>query len=337
MLFAAGTQINTKAATGRTALHVAVIGDHLDIIRFLIEKGAEVNARDMEGASPRDDAVWRGYLDATAILLAHGARLNEAETQTGATPINEAAYRGNTPLVRYLLQFNPDLGIPDKRGHTPLENAIQMGKADSALLLLEAEAKDQKTSQFFEKVMSAAIKKDESAVVDALLRHGALANRTLPSGPTPLDTAASAGAVTVVRVLLSNGADPNRSGRNGTSPLEDASLKGFNTIVGMLLDHGALVNQVNSGSGTTALYAAASFGKGDVVTLLLKRGADPNVCGGGHASPYKAALENGYTGIATQIQWHGGSTSSAGPCRVNCRPGKATANPTFDIRCTLTG
>jgi ankyrin repeat protein len=307
MLFAAGAQIDTKPATGRTALHFAVIGDHLDVIRFLIEKGAEVNVRDVEGTSPLDDAVWRGYLDATAILMAHGARLNEPEAKTGATPINEAAYRGNTPLVQYLLQFNPDLGISDKRGYTPLENAIRMGNADSALLLLEAETNVQKTSQFFKKMISAAIKKDESVLVAALLRHGALANGTLPSGATPLDTAASTGAVKVARVLLNNGADPNRSGRNGTTPLEDACLKGFDTIVGMLLDHGALVNQVNSGSGTTALYAAASFGKGDVVKLLLKRGADPTTCGKGHVTPYQAALDHGYSEIAAQIQRHGGS------------------------------
>ena len=93
---------------------------------------------------------------------------------------------------------------------------------------------------------------------------------------TPLDAAASAGAVEVVRVLLSGGADPNSRGQDGTNPLEDASLHGFAAIAELLLDHGALVNQVNNASGRTALYAAASFGKGDVVTLQLKRRADPN-------------------------------------------------------------
>jgi ankyrin repeat protein len=309
MLIAAGAHINTKAATGRTALHVAVVGGRLGMIRFLIEKGAEVNARDVEGASPLDDAVWRGYLDATAILIAHGAHLNEPETKTGATPVNEAAHRGHTQIVRYLLQFNPELGIPDKRGYTPLENAIRMGKTDSALLLLEANIKEQKTPQFFEKMMGAAVKKDEPILVDALLRHGALANDTLESGATPLDTAASAGAVKVVRVLLDNGADPNKSGRNGTSPLENASLKGFDAIAEMLLDHGALVNQVNDSSGSTALYAATSFGKGDVVKLLLGRGAKPNLCGKNRKTPYQAALESGYNDVSTQIEIHGGVRS----------------------------
>ncbi len=149
---------------------------------------------------------------------------------------------------------------------------------------------------------------DESVVVEALFRHGARANGLLASGATPLDAAVYAGAPKVVRVLLSHGADPNAYGRNGTSPLEDASLKGFYAIAEMLLEHGARVNQVNTNSGTTALYAAAGFGKGDVVKLLLKRGAHPNACGKGHSTPYKAAIDNGFAEIATQIQRYGGST-----------------------------
>src|SRR5262249_25513636 len=245
-----------------TALQYAVRDGHLDTIRFLIEKGADLNVRDGEGASPLDDAVWRGSLDTVAILLAHGARLNESYTRTGATPVNEAAYRGNTAVVQYLLQFHPDLGLPDKRGYSPLDNAIRMGKEDSAVLLLEAEPKEQQTPEFFGKTMDAAIRKDQSVLVETLLRHGALANDLLPSGSTPLDVAASAGAIKVVHALLDKSADPNISGRNEATALEDASLKGLDSIVGMLLDHGALVNRLNSGSGTTALYAAASFGKG---------------------------------------------------------------------------
>ena len=307
ILIAAGAQVNTKGLQGRTALHVAGAGGHLDMIRLLVEKGADVNARDAEGASPLDDAVWRGSLDTVAILLAHGSHLNEADTQTGATPVNEAAYRGNTALVRYLLQFHPDLEIPDRRGFRPLDNAIRAGKEDAGLLLFDAEPKERQTPQFLGKTMDDAIRKDESLMVDALLRHGVSANGVLPSGYTPLDAAAFGGAVKAVGILLNNSADPNLNGPGGTTPLEDAALKGFDSIATLLLDHGALVNHLNSGSGTTALYAAASFGKAEVVKVLLNRGANPSLCGANRKSPFKAALENGFDDVAVEIKARGGA------------------------------
>ena len=306
-LITAGAQVDARSKGGRTALHFAVVGSHLDMIRLLIGKGARVGTRDTEGTSPLDDAVWRGYLEATAILLAHGASLNEPETKTGATPINEAAYRGETQIVRYLLQFSPNLKLADKGGYTPVENAIRKGNSDAAVLLLEAQAKDQDTPEYLGKLITEAAKKDEVAVVEALLRRGVNVSELLSSGATPLDIAASSGALNVVRALLDGGADPNKTARSGSSPLEDAALRGWSSIAAVLLDHGARLNEVNSDSGKTALYAAASFGKGEVVRLLLQRGADVNLCGTGRTTPYKAALDNGFDAIAAQISRHGGS------------------------------
>jgi ankyrin repeat protein/beta-lactamase regulating signal transducer with metallopeptidase domain len=308
ILIEAGAHVDAKENDGRTALYEEVRSGHLDAIRLLIEKGADVNVRDTEGGSPFDDAVWSGSLDTIALLLAHGAHLNEPDTQTGATPINEAAFRGNAAVVQYLLQFHPDLGIPDKRGYRPLDNALRMGKEGAALLLLEAEPKEPQVSQSSGKLMDLAVRKDAPRMIEALLRHGVSVNGTLPSGITPLDAAAFAGFTEVVRVLLNNGADPNITGQSGATPLEDASLKGFDSIVTLLIDHGAAVNHVN-GSGVTALYSAASFGRGDVLKLLLSRGANPNLCGKNHKSPYQAALENGYKDLAAEIELHGGRDS----------------------------
>jgi ankyrin repeat protein len=292
-LISAGADVNAKGPEGRTALFFAG-GRRLDLLQLLIEKGADVNVRDAEGDSPLDEAVWIGSLDATAVLLAHGAHLNEPQTTSGATPINEAAYRGHANVVRYLLQFHPDLAVPDKRGYGPLDNAVRMGKEDCAQLLIPL------ASGPFEKPMEAAIRKKEALVTEALLRRGVDVNAPLPSGVTPLTTAASAGSTEIVRTLLKNGADPNLNG-----PLEDASLRGFTDVAELLLDHGALANQLNAASGTTALYAAASFGKAETVSLLLKRGADAGLCGKAKKSPYQAALENGYRDVAEEIRRHG--------------------------------
>jgi ankyrin repeat protein len=308
ILLTHGARIDTKGPGGRTALHLAVAADRLAALQLLLDKAADPNLRDAEGASPLDDAVWRGTPEAVAILLSHGAHLNDPDTQTGATPVNEAAFKGNTPVVQFLLQFHPDLEIPDGRGYGPLDNAIRMGKEDSALLLLDAEPKDRLTAQFLEKIMNEAVSKNQARVADALLRQGVSVNSTLPSGSTPLGVAAFAGAVDVVRVLLARSANPDLSDSDGAAPLWSASLKGYDAIAGTLLDHGAAVNRLNTSSDTTALYAAASLGHENVVRLLLDRGADSTLCGTNRKSAYQAALENGYRDVAIQIQNRGGPT-----------------------------
>jgi ankyrin len=308
-LIQAGAHVDAKGNDGRTVLYYVIREVQLDAMRFLLDHGADVNVRDKDGISPLDDAVRTGPLDTVALLLAHGARLNEPNPETGATPINVAASRGNAEVVHFLLEFHPDLGIPDKHGHGPLENAVRFGRKDAALLLLEAKSKEPQTTRFLGKMLEPAIRNDEPLVIDALLKHGVSANAAFPSGVTPLDAAAFAGYTQVVRVLLDNGADPNIAGQSGGTALEDASLKGFDSIVSLLVDHGALIDHLNTDSGATALYAAASFGKADVVKLLLSRGATPNLCGKSRKSPYQAALENGYNDLAAEIKLHGGGNS----------------------------
>jgi ankyrin repeat protein len=304
-LIAAGARVNDKGGAGRTPLHYALL-NHFDVVRLLIEKGADVNLRDSEGASPLDDAIWQGNLDAAAIVIAHGARLNEPDTGTGATPLNEAAFRGHAALVRYLLQFHPDVTIADHRGHTPLDNAIRMGKEDSALLLLDAQPAGQRTPLFLAKTLEAAIGLDQASLTELLLRQGMNVNEDLPSGYTPLDAAVFGGASKTARMLLDNGADPNAAGKDGTTPIEDAAAKGFDAMAAILLDHGARVNQVNASTGTTPLYAAASSGYLNTVKLLLERSANPSSCGINRRTPYQIAIENSHADIASEIRSRGG-------------------------------
>jgi ankyrin repeat protein len=277
-LLSAGAHMNDKGATGRSPLHYAALNNHLDVIRLLIEKGADVNARDEEGASALDDAVWRRSLDAVAILLAHGARLNDADSETGATPINEAAFRGDEKMVAYLLQFHPDLTTPDKHGYSPFENALRRKSESCALLLMNALPEERQPGEFFAKAMDSAITANEPHIVEALLSHHA---------------------------------DPNLAASSGATPLEDAALKGFESVAALLIDNGARMDQINRDSGTTALYAAASFGRAAVVNLLLERGASPNLCGSNRKTPLQAARENGFPEIAARLRDHGGANRCA--------------------------
>jgi ankyrin repeat protein len=312
LLIAAGAKVNETGQTGRTALHFAARRGYVEVVRLLLDAKADPNVRDADGSSPLDEAVWTGSAVTVAILLRYGAHLNSQQTKTGATPVNEAAFLGNTPVLRYLLEERADVSIPDKRGYDPLENSIRMKREPAALLLLESEFTLKRGNGYYAHIMEAAVRAEQASTVEALLKNGVGVNTVLPAGATALSEAAANGFTPGVQLLLAHGADLKVVDANGASPLQDASLKGFAGIVSLLLDHGAPVNATDRSSGATALYAAASFGRREVAMLLLNHGADPNICTKEGRSPYRAASENGYGEIADEIAVHRGRASCKG-------------------------
>ena len=263
-----------------------------DIARFLLQDGADPNARDSAGSSPLDEAVWRGSPEVASLLLESGARINDVQLRTGATPLNEAACKGQNAVLELLLAHNADAAIEDKAGFSPIGNAIRFHHADTARIVIR-HIKAELPKNAFAKFLEQAVVKGQEDTVKMLLSNGADVNAYLPSGSTALGLAALKGQDAVVRLLIANGADVNSRNRDGTMPLYDAALSGHLTTVAILLAQGAEINAQENQSGTTALYAAASFGHEDVAALLLEKGADPNICSNEGESPLHVALKNG--------------------------------------------
>ena len=89
-----------------------------EMVRFLLDCGADVNAQDDDNWTPLYPAAWNGRLDLVQILLEHGATVN-APTRSGETPLSKAAEKGHVDVVRLLLEHGADPNISDFRGITP--------------------------------------------------------------------------------------------------------------------------------------------------------------------------------------------------------------------------
>jgi uncharacterized protein len=95
----------------------------------------------------------------------------------------------------------------------------------------------------------------------------------------PLRLAAAANNETAVALLIKAGADASAKSPEGTTALFAAAESGYAGVVRQLLNAGADFHaaQGNDGAPETPLASAASFKRWDVVELLLKSGANPNV------------------------------------------------------------
>lgn len=119
-LIDAGYNVNQRDRETVTLLHWASINNRIEIMHFLIDKGAEIDARGGElNATPLHWATRQGQLEAVVILMNAGADplLVDAE---GCACIQLAAQFGHTALVAYFIArgINPDQ--PDRSGMTPL-------------------------------------------------------------------------------------------------------------------------------------------------------------------------------------------------------------------------
>lgn len=85
--------VNLKDSAGYSPLHWACVDGDQEVIKLLLQKGAEVNAQSNEGYTPLHNAARRGNRLIVALLISNGASVN-ARSRNGTTPLKIAADAG---------------------------------------------------------------------------------------------------------------------------------------------------------------------------------------------------------------------------------------------------
>ncbi len=125
-----------RNAYGETALMLASLKGHLPIVRLLIERGAEVN---QPGWSALHYCATEDRVDVCKYLLQKGANI-DALSLNGTTPLMMAVRGGNIETARLLLWEVADAKIKNDAGATALQWALKSGHTDLAALLRQAGA-----------------------------------------------------------------------------------------------------------------------------------------------------------------------------------------------------
>lgn len=130
-----------NADTGDTALHIAVKRSDAPWMRFLLDRGANADARDAAGDTALHIAATRGYREGVTLLLAFKADIN-APNDNGETPLIKAVQNRQEQIVKALVDAKADPTIADNAsGFNAIEHAERDRRATRILTLLKGGGK----------------------------------------------------------------------------------------------------------------------------------------------------------------------------------------------------
>ena len=256
---------------------------HVRRLALLLEHGADPDARSIyDGRTCYERALLYGDREAVELLRRHGATPTELEghdafvaaaragdsaeaarrlrehpeyAQVG-DPLSEAAQRGETAVVRRLLELGVDPNAPSRHGHLALHNACE--RIEIARLLLEHGA-DPRARAFGGSVCEWAwhagnlemarfhAERSRSLLDAARSGHLALARELLAEDPACIGERSPAGngplhelsgdaslAEPLVALLLAHGADPDATNAAGQTPAQRLDALGADEVADLL-------------------------------------------------------------------------------------------------------
>jgi ankyrin repeat protein len=134
-----GIKIKPYEIDLNTPLHLASLNGHLEIIKYLIKKGVDVNAKNRKSQTPLHLAIHNAHKNIIDFLLHHNANINALDSE-GDTPLAWAAYKGQLEIVKQLIALKTNINIANKTGNSPLHWASGEGYTDIVKLLIEHDA-----------------------------------------------------------------------------------------------------------------------------------------------------------------------------------------------------
>ena len=283
--------VETKNKRGETALYLAAKLGRADMVKSLLDKGADPAVADNQGDSPLLVAIQAGQSATVAALLqSKKIDVNKADPATGQTALQRAAIVGNTQIADALMGSGADTQIKDAQGKTASDLANDNNHPDVARTI-----QDHVKTVTDNLVFDALEGKWDDAL--AALTAGADVNAAYHiGGKTALMYAAAAGETSFVRALLDKGAAINATDTLDYTALMSAASKGNTEVVQLLLDHRADLSRGNS-LKQNAAYLAAYYHHGDTAQVLIQRLKDLD------AEMVLAAKSNDAGAVTDRLAW----------------------------------
>lgn len=305
-LLNAGADIHILNESKFQAIHLASHTGNTNILKKLIEKGADINAKDIRENTPLHFAKNK---ETALLLLQNGANLTQ-ENNNGLMPVYMI---NDKEAILFLLEKLKEKNIPfdvnkkDRKNHSLLhiaahynnpelaelwiQKGIDINQSNSDTPPLHYAAKIKESSPEFIKVLlqnkadvNQKTKLGETAlhyanspeIAQLLIDNNADVNAKDSAGNTPLHLIDN---IDTIKVLIQNGADIKAKNNNGETPIQHTLNKNYSyklEKVQTLIENGDNFN-IKDKDGRSLLHLAVQEKKGDLLHLLLQKGMDVNI------------------------------------------------------------
>ncbi|MBN2767019.1 MAG: ankyrin repeat domain-containing protein [Paludibacteraceae bacterium] len=266
LILAKAISLGVKDEILYSAVHWAVIADQVEMVKYLLDQGANIEGNDdLGGYTPLMNSSLFEMVD---LLVKRGANVN-AKNKFNYTPLHKAVFnfvegkrkeKDCKKILNLLISNGANLNAQDNNGNTPLMTAIQ-----------------------------------KTAPAKILIAKGADVNLANKNKETPLMLAAKGGLLKVVlvvpvigpfaeacKLLIAKGADVNAQDVFGKTALMHAasaahaqgdSYSSYTGLLSLLIEKGAKL-EIEDKEGHTALYWAQRFNRAKSADLLIAKGAN---------------------------------------------------------------
>lgn len=266
LLLSREAQIDSTTA-GWTALHKAADMVNISMVKLLLEKGADIEARSPKEFSPKKHPLARLGSD-----FDDYDEVDASDVDEGWTALLRASTKGQDAMVGLLLENGADIEARNPSNGTPLICAAEGNYEATVELLLKSGANVNAEDQFgWKPLHRVMVNRGGEGVAQMLLTHGANINARCSYLKSPLHHAIEKGNDSMVSFLLAAGADYEARDIAERTPLHTAIESRLENMVHILLEAGADADSRDKG-GHDALGAAnrALRRSPEIISLLAK-------------------------------------------------------------------
>lgn len=265
---------------GSSALHV--LGSKLrrndeqilNIARLLIERGANLKAKDFKGNTPLHIAAGEGLKDLCGLLLDEGESTHKSlihcQNKKGMTPLHLASREGQCEVLELLLRRGAKADSKDFNSWFPFHYATDNGRITCCRALLPYYAGDERLTEEQESPLMVAARRGHYRFIKDLPLDKLNINFRDKAGNTALHIAAKKPFDKFVSLLLDIQAEPDSTNYDGCTPLMVAIAKERLKCMEVLIEKGASLSKKRM-DDSNVLHIAASNKSSHCMASLLKK------------------------------------------------------------------